>query len=462
MSLAVLAVSLLLVTQDWVNADPPSTKPVLDDTGRQLIPGGFVVIESVDYTPEDYLRMVRMGASFQVIRVPLGKVGGWRNTTVDEQYLKRFDTLVRLGKAAGLRTIFKLVVYGIRPFGEEQWDALWRNTGGSQETLAAAWRRIWVRYQDEPSVFGYDLLNEPQRGFDRDYERCQRDYLLPLLRRLTDALHKISPSKWALYQPLLRKPEDQWAPGKNPVVAIREPFGREHIIYAPHLYQMDLSVIGPMLEDFEVQADLSHAPLFLGEWGSPTRATTDGDPAEQARYTKVYQATVNALDARGIGGIKAWFCGARKPIPVRGSTNWMTWAIFSDRSPAGRIERDYITDVIVRPRPLAVAGRLENYGTDFATMRFEMALRPDPTLGATDLFVPADRHYPTGFQLEIGTGLTMALDPGATTLRTVRVNTPADRIQADQVRWDGQRQQLTLEQWKGNPTRVSLKVYPSP
>ena len=241
----------------------------------------------------------------------------------------------------------------------------------------AAWSKIWIRYKDEPSVFGYDLFNEPQRGLGRDYDCCQREQLLPLLRRLTDVVHDISPEKWALYQPLLRKREDQPAPGKNPVVQIREPFGRERVIYAPHLYQMDVSVIGPMLDDFQRQAMLSRAPLLLGEWGPPTRATTDGDPAEQARYTKVYQRTVNELDARCIGGIKAWFCGARKPIPVPGSTNWMTWAIFSDKSPAGRVERKYITDVIVRPRPLVVAGRLKRYTYDFTARRFEITLTPN-------------------------------------------------------------------------------------
>ncbi len=438
----------------------PPNRPLLDERGRQLIVGGFVALENVRYTSDDYRRMVRMGASFQVIRMPAGPIGGWPGVPPDPACLEHFDTLVRLGREAGLQTVFKLVVYGIRPFGHEQWDALWNNTNGTQDTLQAAWSRIWTRYKDEPSVFGYDLLNEPQRGLDTDYERCQRERLLPLLRRLTDALHAISPKKWALYQPLLRKPEDQWNHGKNPAVAIEEPFGRERVIYAPHLYRMESPLIVAILDDFQRQAAISNAPLLLGEWGPPTRSTTDGSPAEQARYTKVYQATANELDTRGIGGIKAWFCGTRSTIPVPGSTNWMTWAIFSDQSPAGQVERSYVTDVLARPRPLVVAGRVERYGNDFATLVFELTLISDPALGATEIFVPADRHYPRGFRIEVGPNLTLSHAPGAAKLRTVRASEKADHEQATRVNWDNDRQRLIIERWEGESRRLTVRILP--
>jgi len=448
------------LTASVFGASVPGTVSLLDDQGRQLIPGGYVALESIEYTADDYQRMVRMGANFQVIRVPVGMIGAWPGKAADEKALTHFDDLVRLGKAPGLRTIFKLVFYGVKPFGEKQWDMLWNNTDGTQDKVIEGWTRIWTRYKDEPSVFGYDLLNETQRGLDTDYDRTQRERTLPLLRRMTDAMRQISPDKWVLYQPLLRKPEDQWNKGKNPVVAIEEPFGRERAIYAPHLYRMELPLIVAILDDLQRQAAISKVPLLLGEWGAPTRANTDGNPAEEARYTKVYQETVNQLDTRGIGGIKAWFCGMRNPIPVKGSTNWMTWAIFSDKSPAGRVERKYILDVVVRPRPLVVAGRLEHYGTDFATLTFAMTLQSDPALGATEMFVPAERHYPGGFRVQVGPGLTLAHDPGAKTLRTVSAADAADREQAKQIRWDDGAQHLIVDQWVGAAKNLTLKVLP--
>jgi hypothetical protein len=458
--LLALAIGGTFTSAIGAEADGLAGRCLLDEQGRHLIPGGYVVLENVHYTPDDYRRMVRMGANFQVIRTPLGQLGGWPGVPPKPDCLEQFDAMVRMGKDAGLRTVFKLVVYGIRPFGNEQWDALWHNANGSQDTLLAAWGKLWNRYKDDPSVFGYDLLNEPQRGLDPDYDRCQRENLLPLLRRLTDAMHKISPEKWALYQPLLRKPEDQWNKGKNPAVAIEEPFGRERIIYAPHLYRMETPLIVAILDDFQRQAAISKAPLLLGEWGAPTRSTTDEDPTEQARYTKAYQVTANELDTRGIGGIKAWFCGFRKPIPVQGSTNWITWAIFSDDTPAGRVERKYITDVLARPRPLVVAGRLERYGNDFASLNFETTLKTDPALGVTEIFVPADRLYPRGFRVEVGPGLTLAHDPGTTLLRTVRAAGAANSEQAKQVRWDNDTQHLLIEKWVGNAQRLTVKVMP--
>ena len=200
--------------------------------------------------------------------------------------------------------------------------------------------------------------------------------------------------------------------------------------------------------------------MLLGEWGSPTRATTDGNPVEQARYRKVYQVTVNELDARSIGGIKAWFCGARKPIPVPGSTNWMTWAIFSDKSPAGRVERKYITDVIVRPRPLVVAGRLKQYGYDFTERRFEMIVETNPGLGSTEIFVPAERHYPQGFRAAIGPDLTLVHTPHALKLATERAAGPTHREQARLVSWDDDSQRLSIQKWLGNAQPLTLTILP--
>ena len=73
-------------------------------------------------------------------------------------------------------------------------------------------------------------------------------------------------------------------------------------------------------------------------------------------------------------------------------------------------ESRHITDVIVRPRPLVVARRLEHYGANFATLTFAMTSRPDPALGATEMFVPAKRQRPRSFRVEVGQWLTLAHD----------------------------------------------------
>ena len=120
----------------------------------------------------------------------------------------------------------------------------------------------------------------------------------------------------------------------------------------------------------------------------------------------------------------------------------------------------YITDVIVRPRPLVVAGRLERYGNDFASRTFEMTLKTDPALGATEMFVPAERHYPQGFRVDIGEGLTLEQSGKTVSLRTARAVADEDREQARLIRWDDARQHLTIDRWVGPARSLAIKISP--
>ncbi len=460
----VLVLPLATVAAPAFASDHPSHVAILDAQQREIVPGGYVTITedakgAIHYAPEDYRRMARMGASFQVIRTTLGKLGGWPGKQADPAYLAQLDDMVRMGRDVGLKSIFKLVIYDIRPFGAEQWDALYDNANGAQDALLAAWEKVWTRYKDEPSVFGYDLLNEPQRGRNTDYERCCRERLLPTLRRLADAMHAISPDKWALYQPLFLNAEDRLK-GVNPFVPMKEPFGRKRVIYCPHLYQMDPVLLNKTLDDYLRQAELSHAPLLIGEWGPATPLAVDTNLARQAAYTKAYQANANAFDQHGAGAIKAWFCGSRAPLRSKSQRAPFTWAIFSDTDPVGRVERKYITDVLARPRPLVVAGHLEHYGYDFASRVLEVNLRPDSGLRDTLLFVPAERFYSSGFRLKVGSGLELVLNPGDAQFRIVKAADETNRNQASLVHWDAELEHIVIEKWVVNTPTLILTIAP--
>jgi len=166
----IAVIGLMLFLAVSAEADEVRNFPLLDESGRELIPGGFVVLEDITYTADDYHRMVRMGANFQVIRMPIWTVGAWPGRQPDEKMLAHFDDLVRLGEDAGMKTIFKLVFYGVRPFGDQQWDMVWNNGDGAQDKILEGWTLIWKRYQDNPAVFGYDLVNEPAHGLSKDYD----------------------------------------------------------------------------------------------------------------------------------------------------------------------------------------------------------------------------------------------------------------------------------------------------
>lgn len=85
------------------------------------------------------------------------KASGW-------QWL---DQNVAWAKANGVRLILNLHVPqgGFQSNGEG--GALWSNPE-NQARFVALWRAIAERYRDEPTVAGYDLLNEPRPATSRD------------------------------------------------------------------------------------------------------------------------------------------------------------------------------------------------------------------------------------------------------------------------------------------------------
>jgi len=218
---------------------PPNTMAFTDESGRHFVPRGFVVVteqggtEDTTYTRDDYRRMRRSGANFQVVRLTLGPLGGWPGNDPQQAYMEKVEHLVELGKEMGFKTCFKLTVYYTAGF---EWTALWKNAHNEQDFVVRAWETIWERFKDEDTVFGYDLLNEPHKGELPDYRSCERDHLVPLYRRLIDTLRTIDSQKFTLVQPLLREDEDR--PGHyNPFVAFQTPIEREGVVYAPHTYE---------------------------------------------------------------------------------------------------------------------------------------------------------------------------------------------------------------------------------
>jgi hypothetical protein len=128
----------------------------------------------------------------------------------------------------------------------------------------------------------------------------------------------------------------------------------------------------------------------------------------------------------------------------------------------GQIERKYLIDPLARPRPLAVAGRLDDYSFNFATRTLEISLQPDAKLGGTEIFVSADRYYPAGFQVEIGARLVMALKPSDGKLHVVSSPEDSHRRQAQWVRWDAEKLHLVLEKWEATTPRLAIKIAPLP
>lgn len=428
-----------------------------DSDSRHMIPRGYVVNTNdaagpVEFFPEDYLRMVRMGANVQVVRLELGRLSTFGNSSFQPEYLKRLKRAVRLGREAGIKTVFKLTVYGAGGFS---WGDLYFDKNNAQQTYIDAWRYVWEAFKDNDAVIGYDLVNEPRKKtLPQSYDELTRDYLIPLYEKLIDAALPYSDKKLFLIQTIFMNKGE--AINKNQYAEIKNKINRKNIVFAPHIYQEHIDYIEPTMARFDKESDLLNAPILIGEWGFPTLLTTDNSVKEQLHYIDFYVRTAEIFDQMGVGSIKAWFLGNRSYqnfLPGGKST----WAIFADKQAIGTVERKYITDIIARPYPQYIAGDIKNFMFHFATRTLDLNIKTDNSKGVSKIFVAADRHYPDGFSVHVGDDLILTKSPMKTGMRVhySKLNTqPSDFI------WDEDRQQLVVLAWPSDQAVVNVKIKP--
>jgi endoglucanase len=119
---------------------------------------------------------------------------------------------------------------------------------GMQEYVGQAWQRIANHYRDDPTILGYDLLNEPLlwNGY-LDMEGL----IEPEYRRLTEAIRKVDTHHMIILQPALGR-----------FNAFGKPFDN-NTVYSFHSYSSTPrpEFLQPYL-DFRTK---HHAPIFFSE-----------------------------------------------------------------------------------------------------------------------------------------------------------------------------------------------------
>jgi len=433
-----------------------------DEQGRHIIPRGFVINTNdhkgeVFFNSDDYARQVRMGANYQVIRLELGRVSEFPGGQVEQKYLQKLDELVALGKNHDIKTVFKMTVYGVDKF---VWQEFWNNKKDKQyTTYINAWKVIWERFAEEPYVVGYDVVNEPRKlEMDISYKDLTDKYLVPLYQRIIDESQKINPDKKILFQSIFMNKGEKI--DNNQYAEITSAINRKNIVFAPHIYQNNINYIQKNMDRFDKESDMLKAPILIGEWGFPTFARTDTTiigKLGQLEYRKLYIKTAEVFDKMGVGSIKAWFLGNRTMqnfLPGGPST----WSIFSDKTDAGTVERKYITDVISRPFPQAIAGNIQSFLFNFAKRELNVHFKSDNNKGASKIFIGANRHYPDGFSIIVNDDFVMYYNPlknvGLEVCKTTKDSNPADFI------WDTKTQKLIVLKWGKDNTNYKIKIVP--
>lgn len=432
-----------------------------DEQGRHVIPRGFVINTNdhkgeVFFDSDDYARMVRLGVNAQVIRLELGKLSNFPGGRLDKKYLKKLDTLVAHGKYSGMKTVFKMTVYGVDSF---VWEDFWQNKKKEYDTYIEAWQVIWKRYANESSVLGYDIVNEPRKlTMKISYDDLTSTYLIPLYQKIIDACHAVNPDKKVLVQSIFMNKGE--GIDNNQYAEVKTPINRKNVVFAPHIYQDKIDFIKPVMDRFDRESDLLNAPIFIGEWGFPTFASTDttiSGRLGQLKYRELYIRTAEVFDQMGVGSIKAWFLGNRSMqnfLPGGPST----WAIFSDKKDAGTVERKYITDVIARPYPQTIAGDIQSFLFNHATRTLDLKIRPDSKKGASTIFIGANRHYPDGFSIVIDDDVSLYHDPLKN--KGLEVYKIPQSVLPENFIWNAHTQKLTILKWPANKTELHLQIVP--
>lgn len=260
------------------------------------------------------------------------------------------------------------------------------------------WRFVASHYAGDRRVAGFDYFNEPVAytcpGLGVGAFEVQ--VLNPFYRRLRAAVADVGATQTFFYTPSITRNAE--------LATVTEPMG-PNVVYAPHLYTEtwglperkydgDAARIGRDYGLALFEAGELGGPLFAGEFGGNTESA-GGFLAATENFLR---DSLAEQDRRLVGGA--------------------VWAYFpSDNTfsvvDADGREKGELVDLLARPYARRIAGTPTAMSFDVATKEFAFSFRDDPEANPTEpteIFLPAARHYPGGFEVEVTPGDRWAFD----------------------------------------------------
>lgn len=266
-----------------------------------------------------------------------------------------------------------------------------------QDHYMEAWARVAERFRDHPAVLGYDLMNEPFPGSymsrlealggedpDNQGPVFDETLLRPFYERVIARIREVDPDRWIFYEPHLAGPANGFRSHVEPVADARE--GEPRLVSSPHFYTFGVEIVGRYDPDDPAfprwrasrreEMAIQRAPVVVGEWG-----TTDSVPNRIAFFERFLR------------------------LADEETSGWALW----DYSKGGGYalldaqgnEKAHV-DTLVRAYPQRVAGHPVHYGYEPATRVMTLSFREKAGVtGPTEIYVPAARHYPDGFEVVV-------------------------------------------------------------
>ncbi|MCX4028604.1 glycoside hydrolase family 5 protein [Endozoicomonas sp. SM1973] len=269
-------------------------------------------------------------------------------------------------------------------------DNFWDGSGSHsylQQHYANAWQQVAKYFKDSPNVIGYDLMNEPYGGSSL-WPLFEPLKLKPFYDRVISRIRAVDNDTWLFIEPQ--------AFGVNFGVAstlgvIDDPRqGNSRIVYAPHFYPVlvheGAAYKGNVLAfkswpDARVkELNKMKVPLVVGEFGI--------SPNQEGALRFVNDVTTMA-DHMGA----SWAFWSNDP----GS-----WAPTD-----GEGKETVLVDGLVRVYPRAVAGQIVSFLYEPNKKEFTLTFNHNPQITApTEIYIPARRHFPNGWQIEVKQGMS--------------------------------------------------------
>lgn len=168
------------------------------------------------------------------------------------------------------------------PAAAQAWQSFWADRDGIQQHLVDTWAWLAGAFRRDPTVAGYDLLNEPNPGFT--IGATDATFLGLFHQRVLSAIR--TAEHGGLRKIVFFEPVATWS---ATTVGIPRPWTTDtQIVFAPHIYTgsitADKAVTGEEVvplrfgfEQAEREATVYRTTFWVGEWGPFSDAAGDGD-----------------------------------------------------------------------------------------------------------------------------------------------------------------------------------------
>lgn len=290
----------------------------------------------------------------------------------------------------------------VQPGVKRAFDNFWNDAGPNKDILehyVAMWAHVADRFKNVPGILGYDLMNEPFAGSAAAGDiaglpfgdavaskNFQETRYLSFHNRVIAAIRAVDANGWIFYEPLAM-PANNGGPSYLP--KLTDPrSGENRLVYFPHMYAIIPELTShydpantPELDSWihvrtAELADLK-VPMAIGEFGMAWNA--GGDPLGYL------QKILNSADEITSG----WAYWAYDPG---------NWAPITGPD----LHESPNANILVRTYAQRVAGRPIRYQYDPTTRVFDLTFVDQPGVsGTTEIYVPAQRFYSTGWRLEV-------------------------------------------------------------